>query len=188
MKGNPITFSYCTANGDKPRALGTPVLNVEAKHFSGSTRKATGGAAWGLPRHVFLAQRAKVIRNLWSEVELDNNIWGEVVDVVWDPGQRTLVLAEFVAVRSEEYNGPAWSLDHRYVRCEPFTLVETLTVEHAWFDGLAISRQGSTSWSVSSTSVVLASGTSHAYIYIYIYLYLFEGHLSYLEFQSTRIT
>lgn len=99
-----IPFSYC---------CGTLALKVEDINTRSAKKAEEGDVTTYREMPSSLNVQALLTCNLWSEVELVKCIRAEVVDIVWSPRQRVLVLLELIMARMEGYTGPAWSFDPR---------------------------------------------------------------------------
>lgn len=94
-------FFSVSPTGTSYRVLGTLMLKVEAEHYSKFARKATAEVAQGLQRGIVLARD---VQTPCSRATSDRK--GQVVGILWVPGQKALALSEFGVVRMGEHTGP----------------------------------------------------------------------------------
>jgi hypothetical protein len=87
-------------NHDELKALGTPILKVEADHSCQAAWAATGSEMMGLESRVYLAEGAKVCLtvNVGSYFGLCKGTTGVVKTPVYKEGTRPPQLPEFVVV------------------------------------------------------------------------------------------
>ena len=119
-------------NGEKVRALGTPVVKCTATLNCATARRAPADTASGLKTVLFLGKGAKVMltKNLWQEAGLVNGIRGEVVEIVYTEGAPAPLPPCYVVVRFDGYTGPDRSSGERYRGC-----VHISPVQSAWSSG-----------------------------------------------------
>lgn len=113
---------------DSTTGLATPVVKIKAQHSSPAAAKAKPDKAEQLEPELFLAKGCKIMldHNLWTEKGLVNGSLGNIVDIIYKPGETSPYHIPAVLICNFPGNtGPGLGPDN---------LVPIPTVSASWSD------------------------------------------------------
>ena len=90
------------------RSLGRPIAVIKGVHNNLEARRADSNTAGGLESYVSLAVGVRIMlrSNLWIGAGLVNGNLGQVLDIVYLPGQSPPALPHFILCTFPQYTGP----------------------------------------------------------------------------------